>query len=157
MISVLHLTLKGKNMSSEKIAFMFPAAGDKQGNEGPILNFQCEKFPVNTKITVGVAFIGLKQLFNYLINIDFLDKNGQSVLINQPNNELPIIIGITADDADADPSDVPGFLRAVVTAKLMQAGVYVIKCSIARSENPTDLLDVMESRFRAIPATTGES
>ncbi|MBE8596824.1 hypothetical protein [Xenorhabdus sp. BG5] len=131
----------------EKIAFIFPAAQDTNGNEGPILNFQCEKLPVDTKITVAAAFVGLKQLKEYLISLDIIDKSGVTIL-KEPPDKLPVKIPVTANDDDADPVDVPGFLRAELSVKMASVGVHTIKISISSVDEPSKVLHKTESRFR---------
>ncbi|MEX0445225.1 hypothetical protein [Xenorhabdus sp. SGI246] len=133
----------------EKIAFIFPAAQDANGNEGPILNFQCEKLPVDTKITVAAAFVGLKQLKEYLISLDIVNKDGVTILKESPD-KLPVKVPVTANDDDADPADVPGFLRADLSVRMMSIGVHTIKISITSANELSKILHETEARFRVI-------
>ncbi|PHM60617.1 hypothetical protein Xsto_03816 [Xenorhabdus stockiae] len=129
----------------EKIAFIFPAAKDVDGNEGPILNFQCEKLPVDTKVTVAAAFVGLEQLKKYLISLDIIDKNGTTIL-----KESPVEVPVTANDDEADPADVPGFLRADLLVRMMSIGVHTIKIAIASADEINKILHETEAHFRVI-------
>ncbi|QTL40987.1 hypothetical protein HGO23_06510 [Xenorhabdus budapestensis] len=133
----------------EKIAFIFPAAKDANGNEGPILNFQCEKLPVDTRVTVAAAFVGLKQSKEYLISLDIVDKDGATILKESPD-KLPVEVPVTANDDDADPADVPGFLRADLLVRMVSVGVHTIKISITSASELSKILHETEARFRVI-------
>ncbi|MCT8351801.1 MULTISPECIES: hypothetical protein [Photorhabdus] len=111
-------------MSSEKIAFIFPTAKDAEGREGPILNFQCAALPVEMKLAIAAAFVGLQQSKNYLISIDVTDRNGTTVLNGQAK-EIPVKIPVTANDPEAEPTDVPGFLSISVLTRVANTGVHI--------------------------------
>ncbi|RAX12170.1 hypothetical protein [Photorhabdus bodei] len=134
-------------MSSEKIAFIFPTAKDAEGREGPILNFQCAALPVEMKLAIAAAFVGLQQSKNYLISIDVTDRNGTTVLNGQAK-EIPVKIPVTANDPEAEPTDVPGFLSISVLTRVANTGVHIIRCSIAHADTPDETIHETEARFR---------
>ncbi|QXF33937.1 hypothetical protein CE143_12880 [Photorhabdus luminescens] len=136
-------------MNSERIAFIFPATKDARGREEPILSFRCTALPVETKVTIAVAFVGLHQSKDYLISIDITDKNGTTILHGRAE-EIPVKISVTADDIEAEPTDVPGFLSASASIRVINTGIYAIKCSIARADTPDETIHKSEAHFRMI-------
>ncbi|ETS29991.1 hypothetical protein [Photorhabdus khanii] len=137
-------------MNSEKIAFIFPATKDAKGREAPILSFRCAALPAETKITIAVAFVGLHQSKDYLISVDITDSNGTTILHGRAE-EIPAKISVTADDLEAEPTDVPGFLSASVSIRIINTGIHIIKCSIARADMPDETIHKSEAYFRIIP------
>ncbi|MCG3462716.1 hypothetical protein L7G72_12785 [Xenorhabdus bovienii] len=133
----------------EKIAFIYPAAQDKNGNEGPTLHFQCDELPIDTKIAIAAAFVGLRQSEKYLISLDVVDKNGITILKESPD-KLPVGIPVTADDIEAEPNDVPGFLNVSLLSRITITGVHTIRISIASANEPSKILHETEARFRVI-------
>ncbi|ERT11312.1 hypothetical protein LGZ99_17140 [Photorhabdus temperata] len=136
-------------MSSEKIAFIFPATKDARDREEPILSFRCPALPVETKIIIAVAFVGLHQSKDYLISIDITDSNGTTILHGR-TEDIPAKVSVTADDLEAEPTDVPGFLSASVSIRVINTGIYAIKCSIARADTPDETIHKSEAHFRMI-------
>ncbi|MBC8947311.1 hypothetical protein [Xenorhabdus indica] len=133
----------------EKIAFIFPAAQDANGNEGPVLHYQCDEIPIDTKVMVAAAFVCLNQSKKYLISLNIIDKYGKTILKGSPD-KLPAKTTIIADDGAAEPDDVPGFLRADLQVRITNIGVHTIQVSIASDDEPSKVFHEMEARFRVI-------
>ncbi|EMN3921295.1 hypothetical protein TUM17580_31820 [Citrobacter farmeri] len=133
--------MSSENITTGKIAFMFPAQFNVEGASSPTLNFKA-RYDGTVAMSIGISFLELDPKSPYFVKLSLKDSH---------DNDVPISSGMDAIPPNQiDPIRKSSFLTASFNFKAEIAGTHKFTCELIQPLSGSMSLDSKNVLFNII-------